>query len=209
VPASGSPARSYGGEPLEARRRDQRERLLGAAREAFAAKGYAGTSIEDVVAGARVSRTAFYRFFANKEECMLAVFEQGTGRTLEALEEVARADLDPLAKVAAGVRVFVETLAQDPAMAKLILIEAVGVSPAVEDARHAARMEFAAVIEKELRATGLWKGRPKQDLRLIAMATMAGLAEAVEYLVATEAYDDREAMIGVLTGYAQRALAPP
>jgi AcrR family transcriptional regulator len=162
-----------------------------------------------VVARARVSRTAFYRFFANKEECMLAVFEQGTGRTLEALEEVARADLDPLAKVAAGVRVFVETLAQDPAMAKLILIEAVGVSPAVEDARHAVRMEFASVIEKELRATGLWKGRPSGELRLIAMATMAGLAEAVEYLVATEAYDDREAMIETLTAYAQRALAPP
>jgi hypothetical protein len=111
--------------------------------------------------------------------------------------------------IAAGVRVFFETLAHDPAMATVILIEAVGVSPAVEEARHAARMEFTGVIEKQLRASGVWKGHRTEELRLVSMATMAALAEAVEDLVATESFDRREAMVGVLTRYAQRALTPP
>lgn len=200
--------RPYRGEPLEARRRDQHERLLAVACELFAAKGYASTSIEDVVARARVSRTAFYRFFSNKEECMLAVFERGSESTVGALKDVAGRDLDPAAKVAAGIEAFVEVLAGDPALARVLLIEAVGVSPSVEAARHAVRMEFADVIEKELRRSGLWKGHSSEELQIIAMATMAGVAEAVEHLVVTDAFDRREQLIRTLTRYAQRALAP-
>src|SRR2546429_7716726 len=81
--------RMYGGEPLETRRRDQRERVLAAAREVFAERGYVHASIDAIVSRARVSRTAFYRFFDNKEQCLLAIFDEAMGQLGGTLEAVA------------------------------------------------------------------------------------------------------------------------
>ena len=48
---------------------------LGAAR-GLRRTGYANASIDEIVSRARVSRTSFYRLFDDKEDCMLAVFEE-------------------------------------------------------------------------------------------------------------------------------------
>ncbi|MGH9919102.1 MAG: TetR/AcrR family transcriptional regulator, partial [Nitrososphaerales archaeon] len=68
-------ARPYAGKTLDARRAEQRERVLLAARDTFASRGFAGAGIEEIVARGRVSRTTFYAFFENKEACLLALFE--------------------------------------------------------------------------------------------------------------------------------------
>jgi len=49
-----------------------RRRLLGAVLQVVATKGYADTTIGDVVARAMVSRRTFYECFADKEECFVA-----------------------------------------------------------------------------------------------------------------------------------------
>jgi len=65
LPATG---RRYRGLSAEERRADQRRRLVRAAIEEFAARGYYHTSVEDIVRKARTSRTAFYAFFDNRED---------------------------------------------------------------------------------------------------------------------------------------------
>jgi AcrR family transcriptional regulator len=50
------------------------EQLVAAARELFAKKGFAGTSIEDIVRAAGVTRGALYHHFQSKEELFDAVF---------------------------------------------------------------------------------------------------------------------------------------
>lgn len=57
----------------EAVRSSQRERLLRAMLDLVARQGYARTTVPEVVTAARVSRNAFYEFFADKEECFLAL----------------------------------------------------------------------------------------------------------------------------------------
>lgn len=44
-----------------------RERILHSARQCFAATGFAGTSIEDVMAGCGLTRGGFYRHFRSKD----------------------------------------------------------------------------------------------------------------------------------------------
>ncbi|HEX4465803.1 MAG TPA: TetR/AcrR family transcriptional regulator [Solirubrobacteraceae bacterium] len=53
----------------------QRARIHGAMIEAIAERGYAETSVKQVVALAGVSRRSFYELFANKQECFLATFD--------------------------------------------------------------------------------------------------------------------------------------
>jgi hypothetical protein len=52
--------RPYAGRSLDERRAEQRERLLLAARDVFAARGFAAAGIDEIVARAKASRTTSY-----------------------------------------------------------------------------------------------------------------------------------------------------
>jgi AcrR family transcriptional regulator len=54
---------------------NQRARLLEGMIDAIGEKGYAATTVSDVIRRAGVSRKAFYEHFANKEECFLATYD--------------------------------------------------------------------------------------------------------------------------------------
>jgi AcrR family transcriptional regulator len=58
-------------------RASQRGRLICGVADAVAAKGYAATSVADVIALAGVSRSTFYEHFEDKEACFLAAYDSG------------------------------------------------------------------------------------------------------------------------------------
>ncbi|MHB8235781.1 MAG: TetR/AcrR family transcriptional regulator, partial [Solirubrobacteraceae bacterium] len=53
-----------------------RQALLDAARELFGRQGYAATSLDQVVAAAKVTKGALYHHYAGKQELFAAVYEQ-------------------------------------------------------------------------------------------------------------------------------------
>jgi AcrR family transcriptional regulator len=59
--------------PREEVTASQRERLLRAMAELAAEKGFASTSVPEVIAKARVSSNTFYRLFEDKTECYIAL----------------------------------------------------------------------------------------------------------------------------------------
>src|SRR3954451_610367 len=67
----------------------QRGRLLLAMAGAAAEKGYAHTTVADVIAGAGVSRATFYEHFAGKEDCFVAAFDAGVEIMLGAVGATA------------------------------------------------------------------------------------------------------------------------
>ena len=56
-----------------------RERLLETASHLFAEKGYASTSVREIVARAGVSKPVLYYYFQSKEGLLLRHFEVGGG----------------------------------------------------------------------------------------------------------------------------------
>jgi AcrR family transcriptional regulator len=68
-----------------------RERLLTAAREAFATRGFASTRVADIVALAGTSHGTFYTYFDDKRDALLAL-------TQEAASAIYGAAIAPLAK---------------------------------------------------------------------------------------------------------------
>jgi len=69
--------------PLEVRLSVQRRRLFEAAAAVFARVGYADASAEAISREAGMSKATFYEHFANKEECIFALFD----RTVEVVAE--------------------------------------------------------------------------------------------------------------------------
>jgi AcrR family transcriptional regulator len=200
------PPRRYGGKSLEERREDQHERLIAAARDVFARRGYAAAGIDEIVAEARVSRSSFYSFFANKEQCLLSVFKEGTRRIGAALLAVIAEPLEPTDRIRAEITVLAEHFAADPAMARVLLIEAVGATPAIEQARAAARQAAADIIEAQLREYPVWGSRPASERTVVALTTMAAIAESFSHLIATERIDEWPSVVGPVSEYVARGL---
>lgn len=75
--------------PVSARRRATRTRLLAAAEEVFAERGFHGASVEDLCERADFTRGAFYSNFASKDELLLELYAEHAARLHTRVAEVA------------------------------------------------------------------------------------------------------------------------
>jgi AcrR family transcriptional regulator len=166
---------------VEAVRESQRGRLLWAIVQAVAEKGYAATTVADIVERANVSRTTFYQQFQDKEDCFLAAFDFGVQFVLtqmrtawEALGGVA----DWREHTRSDLSTYLETLAAEPAFAVALHVEVFGAGVAALD-RRAQMLELFTErtrrIHQRAQAEG---GVPARPLELFRMHT-GGIDELI------------------------------
>jgi AcrR family transcriptional regulator len=92
------------------RREATRERILSAAMEVFAEKGFHGASVEDVCERAGFTRGAFYSNFAALDDLVMELYQQHARRLSARVETLgARDDLTPEQILAAVLDVWSET----------------------------------------------------------------------------------------------------
>jgi AcrR family transcriptional regulator len=93
----------------------------------MATKGYRATTIADIAAEARVSKTVVYAHFRDKEHCLLELYARANDKVLatvrQAQEEARRAGLPWRDRLRAGIGAYLETLADGPAVAWAALVE--------------------------------------------------------------------------------------
>jgi AcrR family transcriptional regulator len=144
-------ARGRHAPPPEVRLPLQRDRLLRAAALEFAEVGYAGASSESISRRAGMSKATFYEHFANKEECMLALFDMGTELVQREMAEAAgKAPTgDARERMKAGTRAFLGALAQHPEFAQTLLVEIIGAGPRAAQRRDQVLQAFADVLDAE------------------------------------------------------------
>ena len=124
----------------------QRGRMIAAIAEAVADKGYAATTVGDVVSGAGVSRKTFYEHFADKEDCFLAAWDTGVEVLFDAIRESRGHGSDPIERMRLGLRAYLETLASEPAFARSFFIEVVAAGPRAEARRAEVHARFAELF---------------------------------------------------------------
>jgi TetR/AcrR family fatty acid metabolism transcriptional regulator len=104
-------------------REEKRRRILRAAIDEFARKGYFSARMADVARTAAVADGTLYLYFEGKEHLLVSVFDDVLSRAIER----ARAEISgvgsPLEKLKIVVRLHLETLAGDRALAHVIQIE--------------------------------------------------------------------------------------
>jgi len=110
---------------------DQRRRIVDAMIDSCAEKTYAATTITDIVARARISRTTFYKQFDDKRAC----FEAAVGHCIEQLQEVAASshatEDSPPDAVRKATAAVIGALAERPGLAQLLTGDAIAVDPRV------------------------------------------------------------------------------
>lgn len=145
------------------RRTDTRETLLALAEEAVLAKGFSATSIEELVAAARITKSGFFYHFRDKGDLARAMMLRYLARDRELLDELfRRADElneDPLHGFLIGLRLFAEMMAELP--------EA---HPGCLAAAFTYQDQLFDRDVRELNARGMlsWRSRFRERLDLIA-----------------------------------------
>ena len=137
------------GIPRDVIERNQRERLVAAMAEVCAERGYAAVAVADITRQASVSTASFYKQFEDKQACLLASFEELFGRLLEAVERACESEVEPDAKVKAGIRVAAELLAGDLPTAPLLTLEILAGGSEGVRLQHAAIERLAGMADIE------------------------------------------------------------
>ncbi|WP_280273457.1 TetR/AcrR family transcriptional regulator [Nocardia wallacei] len=145
--STASTGRRYAGLTPAERVRQRRAAILAAALELFGTTGYASSPVKQICRAAGLSERYFYESFADREDCLAAVYaglaEDMRSAVLAAIQDAAP-DLDAVTH--AGLAAFIGYLTDDPRRARVDLIEVVGVSEAMEQRRHAVLAEFTDII---------------------------------------------------------------
>jgi AcrR family transcriptional regulator len=129
---------------------NQRERVFGAVVASVSERGYAATRISDLVELSGVSSRTFYDLFGDKERCFLEAVEAAVAIAVQAVAEVDAANREASWKerAIADLRVFAETIASQPAAARVCLIEAYAAGPKVLERLDAGVAEFERVAQQ-------------------------------------------------------------
>jgi AcrR family transcriptional regulator len=103
-------------------RASQRDRLVRAMLECVSERGFAQTTVGDVVSAARASRNSFYEQFADKTDCFLAVCDWAAGDLLSEMERFA-AERDWLTALRRGLAAYLRFWADRSNFSVAYLVE--------------------------------------------------------------------------------------
>ena len=150
--------------------------LVRAARSLFAERGFAGTSIEDIVRAAGVTRGALYHHFADKTELFRAVLEEEERALVRRSAEAAARRRGAWSKVEAGCDAFLDACL-DEGVQRIVVTDA----PAVLGWEEVREIEFGhwlstltATIEQAMDEGTLARRAPAPLAHLIFGALCEG-----------------------------------
>lgn len=128
----------------------QRGRVLDAMTQAVAERGYLSLTVADVVLRAGVSRKTFYTYFADRQACFLAAYEEGMRSMRSEMTQAisTSADQDVVARLRVSVRSYLTFLAERPALARTFLLEVLAAGPEALERKARADEEYAALTQR-------------------------------------------------------------
>jgi AcrR family transcriptional regulator len=152
----------------------QRQRILAAMADVTAERGAAAVTVAHIVARSGVSRRTFYELFSDREECLLAALDQAIRRAKDAVLPAYEAPGRWRERIRAGLAAMLQFLDEEPAMARLCVVESLGAGPRALERHTQIVQALIAAVDK-----GRTEARPgKRPPPLTAEGTV-GAALAV------------------------------
>lgn len=115
-------------------RRERREQILAAARETFARRGYARTTVDDIALIAGVARGTFYLYFDDKRDAFEELVDSFAAQIGNAIVRIQTDDpkRDVASQVLENIRSILGVCLAERSMTKILFTDAVGVDPEFE-----------------------------------------------------------------------------
>lgn len=174
-------------------------RLLQGMAHAVAAKGYAETTIADIVREAAVSRRTFYEHFSTKTECLIALYETASRLALQAVSEA----FDPVqpwhAQVEQAMTAYFDYLAQDPVLLRTLFVEILGLGMPGLVVRRRVNDEIANFIQVAINSSGGAQEPAAHLTSEMAMTVVGGINELVLQAIEQDRAGDLRELVAPAT----------
>jgi AcrR family transcriptional regulator len=121
--------------------------MLAAAVEAVEEVGYARMTVAQVISRAKVSRKTFYDVFVDREDCFLAAFDQAVAQARALVGEASAHETGWREGVRAGLARVLMFLDEEPGLARLCVVEALGAGARVLERRAQVLEELIKVVD--------------------------------------------------------------
>lgn len=158
---------------------DTKRRILEAAAEVFAEKGYYATAVDDIVRASDTSKGSFYHFFPNKQGIFLSLVDHMYSMLLRRVESAIEQERGAIHKVDAALRTVLGEFARHRRLARILLIEAAGLGHAFNDKLFQLHAGFAGLIKRYLDRAVAEGSIPPLDTELAAYAWLGAINEVV------------------------------
>ncbi|MGH3647142.1 MAG: TetR/AcrR family transcriptional regulator [Micromonosporaceae bacterium] len=206
-----SGVRPFRGVSAKDRRAQRCARLLEAGLDVIGADGVAGLTMTAVCGRAGLTERYFYESFRNRDELLVAVFDEVSGQLYDEVNAALTppyGDLVERGRAALGV--LIDGLTDDPRKARLFT-EAIG-HDALRQRRTVRIGEFADLLAAQARDLyGLHHTRDLERLKLATLVIVGGMADAAaswlagEIALSREEFIDESALLAVAASETIRA----
>jgi len=163
---------------VQARLRDNRGRILAAARTLVSEGGWQETQVASVAAAARIATGTVYRYFPSKAELFAQVLSRVSQREVDVLTEIAQSQDTATIRLHAAVATFVTRAMHNPRLAYALIVEPC--DKEIDRARLTYRAAISEVIHTIV-AAGQAAGEMRNDVQpdIAATVIVGGFMEAL------------------------------
>jgi AcrR family transcriptional regulator len=157
----------------------QRSRMLTATTEAVEDVGYAGLTVAQVIGRAKVSRKTFYDVFTDREDCFLAAFDQAIAQASTIVSEAYERESGWRESLRAGLFALLAFFDEEPGLARLCVVEALGAGPRVLERRAEVLEHLKEIVDRGRTEGGSRAARSTSDAPNVTAEGVVGAVFAV------------------------------
>lgn len=156
-----------------------RQKILQAALDVFAHKGYHRAIVDDIVRVSGTSKGAVYHHFPTKEALFIALVDEFASHLATTVAEAIHREHGALGKVEGALRGGLETFARHRQLARLLLLEAVSLGRTYETKRAEVHSRFVTLIKTYLDEAVAEGSIPPLDTEVATLAWLGAVNEVV------------------------------
>ena len=164
---------------------DTRTRILEAAVQVFAQKGYHETRVDDIVAESKTSKGSVYFYFPSKQDIFLGLIDMFSGLLESRLSEAFQKEKHGIEQMDTALHVCLKLFSQYRTLAKIALVQAVGLGAVFEERRREINQRFAQIIQTRLDQAVSDGSIPPLQTELAARIWVGALNEIVVHWIYT------------------------
>ncbi len=192
------------GVSLEPQISGHRQRLLEGMAQSVALKGYAATTIADIVREAGVSRRTFYEHFATQDDCLIALYGAASHNALKVLRSAIDPARDWQTQVEQAMAAYLAGLARNPVLLRTLFVEILGLGAPGLAARRRVNREMADFMLEVIHA-GQGHAALSADM---AMAVVGGVNELVLQAIEQERWHELQAIAATASQLVRAVVRP-
>jgi AcrR family transcriptional regulator len=156
-----------------------RQRILDAAVEVFAEKGYHDARVDEIVEASGTSKGAVYFYFSSKQQIFLALIDEFARKLEQGLLEAVIREPDGIRRVNAALKSCLTIFGETRRLAKIFLVQAVGLGEAFEEKQLEIHGRFVQAIQMYLDQALADGDIPPLDTEVTAMVWMGAINEVI------------------------------